>query len=109
MSSVEATPLEDVRLIQTAVDTWSISGCLTFETVGRLVAEMPSPAPGADIQVDLTGLIRVDSAGVALMVEWMRRARIAQYQVHWCAVPEVVLRLIRVMGVGDLLVSRSGA
>ena len=42
------------------------------------------------------------------MVEWMRRARIAQYQVHWCEVPEVVLRLIRVMGVGDLLVSRSG-
>ena len=77
MSSVEATPLEEVRLIQTAVDTWSISGCLTFETVGRLVAGM-------------------------------RRARIAQYQVHWREVPEVVLRLIRVMGVGDLLVSRSG-
>ena len=106
MSSVEATPLEEVRLIQTAVDTWSITGCLTFETVDRLVAQMPSPAPGADIQVDLTGLIRVDSAGVALMVEWMRRARVAQYQVHWCEVPEAVLGLIRVMGIGDLMIGR---
>jgi len=44
-----------------------------------------------------------------LMVEWMRRARVAQYQVHWCEVPEAVLRLIRVMGIGDLMVSRSRA
>ena len=109
MNSVETTPLEEVRLIQTAVDTWSISGCLTFETVGRLVAKMPSPAAGTDLQFDLTGLTRVDSAGIALMVEWMRRARVAQYQVHWCEVPEAVLRLIRVMGIGDLMVSRSRA
>ena len=109
MSSVETTPLEEVRLIQTAVDTWSISGCLTFETVGRLVAKMPSSAAGTDIQFDLTGLTRVDSAGIALMVEWMRRARVAQYQVHWCEAPEDVPSLIRVMGIGDLMVSRSRA
>ena len=102
-------PLEEVRLVQTAVDAWSISGCLTFETVGRLVAKMPSPEAGTDIQFDLAGLTRVDSAGIALMIEWMRRARVAQHQVHWCEVPETVLRLIRVMGISDLMVSRPRA
>ena len=109
MSAVETMPLEEVRLVQTAVDAWSISGCLTFETVGRLVAKMPSPVAGTDIQFDLAGLTRVDSAGIALMIEWMRRARVAQHLVHWCEVPETVLRLIRVMGIGDLMVSRSRA
>lgn len=56
-----------------------IRGEMTFATVTALLAAS-SPmfqAPEAALEVDLAGVERADSAGLALVIEWLRGARAA--------------------------------
>lgn len=54
----------------------ALTGVLGFETVtGALQASHPLLVPGAANRMDLAGVSRADSAGVTLLLEWVKRAR----------------------------------
>lgn len=54
-----------------------VSGELTFSTVTALngQAEKLFASRSGDLSIDLGGVSRADSAGLALLIEWMRWAR----------------------------------
>jgi phospholipid transport system transporter-binding protein len=54
-----------------------VRGALTFATVGELLRNSQAvfQGPAAHLDLDLGGVERVDSAGLALLIEWMRTAR----------------------------------
>ena len=52
---------------------------------------------------DLAGIIRADSAGVALLLEWRRRAREAGLKLHYVNLPSQLQAIARVVGVDDIL------
>jgi phospholipid transport system transporter-binding protein len=79
---------------------WSLSGDLLFENATRLLDE-GTAAFGADarVDIDLSQVGRVDSAGLALLVEWSVAARGDGRAVHYRNAPAVLGALA---GISDL-------
>jgi len=83
--------------------TWSVSGELTFATVPAVQDSSPGwfDAPPADL--DLGGIDRMDSAGIALVMEWARRAALAGREMRLVNVPEGLAALAQTTRLSRLL------
>ena len=85
-------------------DRWMLSGEIDFDTVPSLLAH-----PGANmvrdrhVQVDLAEVTRVDSAGLAMMVEWLREAQDKGLGISFNNVPEQLQSMARICGLEDIL------
>ncbi|RZU97890.1 STAS domain-containing protein [Spiribacter vilamensis] len=90
-----------VQLLGTAPHDLRIEGDLTAEGVGALLETLPVDS-GAH-RVSLAGIDRVDSAGLALLIEWQRRLEDVQGALEIEAVPESLMRLARISSVATLL------
>ena len=67
----------------------SVRGALTFATVGALRGPgVEALAANADATVDFAAVDRADSAGLALLVEWLRAARRRGARVRFANAPE---------------------
>ena len=78
---------------------YMLSGMLTFATASAaLKAAAPLFRPGADLRFDLSGVVRADSAGVGLLIEWLRLARAAGSQLCFAHLPESLRAMMRVGG-----------
>lgn len=93
----------DVRLNKDDTGRWKVEGELTFASVPRIqdesLAWFDSP-PGT---LDLASVERIDSAGIALIIEWARRARLAGGDMKLVNVPAGMTSLSRTAGLGKLL------
>lgn len=95
----------DCRLETAGDGRASLAGPLTFETVPRLFRQMAGILPG-DAQVeeiDLAGVTAIDSAGLALLLEWQSQARAGGRRLAVCNAPDGLLRLARLCEAVDLL------
>ncbi len=54
---------------------------------------------------DLSGIAKVDSAGLALLLEWRRWARQADIAIHYANLPRQLLAIAHVAGVDDILIT----
>lgn len=97
MATTDAAP----ALRGEAPDTLALVGDLRAAGVGPVLATLP--VGPATYQVDLTELGRVDSAGVALIVEWQLRQERAGGGLTLINPPERLVRLAGIGGVGRLL------
>lgn len=83
---------------------WSVEGELVFSTVPGLLGKTGQLLAGKeDLVVDLGGVTRSDSAGLALMLEWLERCRSKQLGIRFLQVPQSLLDLARVSNVSGLL------
>ena len=80
--------------------TFEISGRLTFQTVPQLQIQAGNLFQGGTqpVTIDMQGVSLTDSAGLALMIEWLELARNAKCQLVFTNIPEQVRHLIRVNG-----------
>ena len=87
----------------------AISGELSFRNaVAALDAAQAALAGGPNtastpFEVDLSGVTRADSAGLALLLELAREARAAGRELRCTGVPEQLRRLAGFFGVTDVL------
>lgn len=83
----------------------AVSGALTFDTVPDVYpgsVEWIAQA-GSAITVDLVEVQKADSAGLALLLEWLHRARAAGRELRFVNVPEQVRSLVQVSGLNRAL------
>lgn len=82
-----------------------VVGEMGFAQVSTLlVASQPAfAADGERLEVDLAGVTRADSAGLALLIEWMRRARGAGKTIVFRSVPDQLRAIARVSDLEDIL------
>jgi phospholipid transport system transporter-binding protein len=84
----------------------ALSGLLNDVTATQLFLQQ-SPTiiadPAALIQIDLAGVTRSDSAGVALMIAWTRLARRQRKTIRFLRVPKQMRAIIRVSGLENIL------
>jgi phospholipid transport system transporter-binding protein len=83
---------------------WTLSGDLLFENSAQLLDDGDA-AFGADAraEIDLSQIGRVDSAGLALLVEWSVAARSSGRSVVFRNVPSVVGALAGISDVAGFL------
>lgn len=84
----------------------ALAGELTFTTAPALwdAAERLLAARASDqVDVDLGGVTRADSAGLALLVGWLSRAQGAGVKLRYLAVPERLRAIAHISEVDGLL------
>lgn len=97
MSEIKADPRNPALL--------QVSGELSFATVPALLEQGAALLAGRGdrIRLDLGGVTRADSAGLALLIEWLRLARRRRAEVEFSNIPPQMLAIARVSGIEDVL------
>ena len=77
---------------------FQISGELSFNTVNALLAESKTTLFATDsgqLDLELAAVSRADSAGLALLIQWMRMAREHHKEIRFHHLPEQLLAIAR--------------
>lgn len=82
---------------------WAVEGELTFATVPALERRTLERFDAPPEALDLAGVARMDSAGIALVVEWARRAHGAGGRMRLLNVPAGMMSLSKTTGLTRLL------
>jgi phospholipid transport system transporter-binding protein len=94
-------------LTQVSPGRYRLESELTFATVAALrpagLAAIAAVAPATDTTFDLGAVRRVDSAGLALLVDWLAAARARSVQLHFAGLSPELRALARLSDVEDLL------
>ncbi|WP_448507825.1 STAS domain-containing protein [Immundisolibacter sp.] len=81
----------------------AVEGPLTFATVSaRLADSAPLFRRRQTLRFDLSGVTAVDSAALALLVEWLRMGRQNGVKVEFTAVPSALRSLADVSELGQI-------
>jgi phospholipid transport system transporter-binding protein len=93
-----------------AGDRSRVSGALHFDTVTPLLAQGEAAIRGGRAAViDLSSVSESDSAGLALLIEWLSVAKQAGRALRYENVPEQIQELARLSEVEALLQAGQGA
>ncbi len=85
-------------------DLYAVTGSLGFETATELLARTDELVSGdGPLTLDLRGVDEVDIAGLALLIEWTRRAQSTSRALHLINPPAQLLTLARISEVEGLL------
>lgn len=83
---------------------FALSGDMSFHTAEQILqASERSFAQQARIEVDLSGVRETDSAGLALLLEWISRSCLAAKVICFTGIPDKVLAIAETAEINDLL------
>jgi len=84
---------------------YRVSGVLDAVTVPKLLQESTErlKAAGEELLIDLSAVTESDSAGLALLIEWLRLARRRNQRVRFTNVAGQILALARISEVEELI------
>lgn len=81
-----------------------VSGELTFNTAASGIDKTDKLfAETASLDVDLSDVTRSDSAGLALLIEWMRQAEQLNKPIRYFNMPSQMLAMAEASGLEELL------
>lgn len=81
-----------------------VSGPLTFDTVAdAAIASQKLFADRQAVDMDLSGVTASDSAGLALLIEWISRAQRDHCRLSFSRVPGQVMAIAKISDVDKLL------
>ncbi len=96
--------MSTARLESLGEGRFRVSGVLDASTATEVLEQSESRfAQAPQIDVDLGGVGESDSAGLALLIEWLRMARQSGKQIHFENVPAQIAALARISEVEDLI------
>ena len=84
--------------------SFSLSGDMTFSTAGEILRESEEIfEEHTRIEVDLSGVKETDSAGLALLLEWITWANHTVREIRFLEMPEKIEAIAKTTEVDDLL------
>lgn len=107
--SVERTGSQQVTVASTGPNAYEVSGSLTFATARSALASgiaAFSAATGNPIEVDFAAVGAADSAGLAVLIEWLAWGRRNGRELRYSRVPEAICAIARISEVESLLLRR---
>ena len=92
------------KLAELGSGRFALEGELVFRTVTALDRAARSAFKGlADVEVDLSGVTRCDSAALAMLLEWVGRARRGGGALRFRSLPASLLAIAAISEVEGLL------
>jgi len=83
---------------------FALSGELTFGTAEQILRASETPfEEHTQLEIDLSGVTDSDSAGLALLLEWVTWANHSVREIRFTGVPEKILAIARTTEVEPLL------
>ncbi len=87
-----------------------LAGCFGFETAGPLLERGDAAfRPHAHVELDLSGVSDADSAGLAVLLAWVDRARKRGHTLRFSGLPAQLVGIARISEVEALLRSAESA
>ena len=104
MSVINGNDNNIVQIKPSAEGSFLVSGALTFETAPSAWQSSVTLFSGReDITFDLQGISHTDSAGLALLIEWMRIARAQDKRITFKNLPPQMLAMAAMSGLEHIL------
>lgn len=103
-----ADPRMDPTVTRTAENRYAVSGPLTFATARRALQAGLDAFSGATgpIDVDFAGVGAADSAGLAVLIEWLAWARRSRRELRYSGLPPAIRAVARISEIEGLLLRR---
>ena len=99
-------PGERVSLVNEGAGRFRLEGDVGFGTVMHLLHDSRHQFEHEErVRLDFGGVERINSAGLALVIEWMREARQGGWTIELINPPEELLAVARICDVEELLQS----
>ncbi len=91
--------MSKLNIVSKGGGRWLIHGELTFASIHTKLVESPPFLHGnKDIILDFSQVTNTDSAGLALMIEWIKLSRHQRAQLHFKNIPTQLLNLAKLSG-----------
>lgn len=101
---MKSEPALSAQLKKNDVGEFELSGDLSFQTVPALSGRIHQLlANKSHLVVKLTGVQRSDSAGVALLVDWLRQAQQHDVTLQFTDMPAQMHSIAAVSGLDEIL------
>lgn len=78
----------------------ALAGSLTFDTAASAVGLMPVKPGDRDCSIDLSAVGPIDSAGLAVLIEWLAESARLGCRLQFSHVPQRLGQLAEIAGVG---------
>lgn len=96
--------MNNLRIQEHEPGRFVIDGNLTFSTIDKkFVKSLSLPKSAQRVIFDLKGVTTTDSAGLALIVEWIKFARNRNIQLSFENIPDQLLSIARLSGVEEMI------
>ena len=95
-------------MIRRESDSLILEGAVTLNTVAALAVAVEEHLRQGARVVDFGSVTEVDSAAVALALEWLRQAEESRTALRFANLPAAMQNLAKLYGVSELLQSASG-
>ncbi len=96
--------MSDYTLDDLGEGRFALSGEMTFDTAEQILRESEEPfEEHTQLEIDLSGVTQSDSAGLALLLEWVTWANHTVREIRFVALPERVLDIAKTTEVEKLL------
>ena len=96
--------MTDFSLQDKGEGRFELSGNMSFETANQILKmSEPQFRQHASLEVDLSGVDKADSAGLALMLEWKAQAEQRGGELCFIEIPASLLAVARTSEVDDLV------
>lgn len=96
--------MSDFTLEDLGEGHFTLSGEMSFDTAERILEASEQPfADHTRIEIDLSGVTLSDSAGLALLLEWVTWANHTVREIRFSGMPERVMAIAKTTEVDGLL------
>ena len=96
--------MSDFELQHQGDGRFVLSGEMSFSTANDILKCSESVfGEHASLEIDMSGVERADSAGLALLLEWKSQAAQRQCNIRFVAMPESLLAIAKTTEVSELL------
>lgn len=103
---MRVNPEQRARLVPEGAGRFRVEGEVGFMTVMKLLEDSYQLfADEERVRLDLGGVTRINSAGLALLIEWLREVRRPGHELVVSNPPDVLLAMARICEVEDILAS----
>ena len=97
-------PVADFQLEDRGDGRFALSGELSFDTAERILSESEEPfEEHTQLEIDLSGVTLTDSAGLALLLEWVTWANHTVREIRFTSLPDRIIAIARTTEVERLL------
>ncbi len=94
----------DLQIREQQPGRYLVDGELTFATIDRkTIKALPFPKQMQQITLDLNQVTTTDSAGLALIMEWIKFARQAKIQLTFENIPEQLVAIAKLSGLESMI------
>lgn len=96
--------MSDYTLEDRGEGRFALSGEMSFDTAERILKESEEPfEEHTQLEIDLAGVTLSDSAGLALLLEWVTWANHTVREIRFTGMPDRVLAIAKTTEVEGLL------